>query len=209
MKIEKIGGCTLALGDARGFLDWSRQGFDAVVTDPPYGMSYRSGRRKEAHKKIRGDDGGELLSWACSLTPPHSAYVFCRWENIADIPRPKSVITWVKNNHTAGDLKHSHARKTELIAFYPGPGHWFPEGRPKDVVEFARETTKDHPTPKPVPLMTEVVGWTAGTVFDPFMGGGSTGVACALAGREFIGCEIDPDYFDLSARRIRSAYGLT
>ena len=47
---------------------------------------------------------------------------------------------------------------------------------------------------------------TAGTVLDPFMGSGTTGVACAKMGRKFIGIEIDPKYFDIACERIRKAY---
>lgn len=44
------------------------------------------------------------------------------------------------------------------------------------------------------------------TILDPFMGSGTTGVACAKAGRKFIGIELDPDYFDIARRRVREAY---
>ena len=53
--------------------------------------------------------------------------------------------------------------------------------------------------------MAQVVNWTAGCVVDPFMGSGSTGVACVKQGRKFIGIEIDPKYFDIACRRIEEA----
>ena len=65
---------------------------------------------------------------------------------------------------------------------------------------------RSHPTEKPVPLLRAVAEWTAGTVLDPYMGSGSTGVACAKLGRKFIGVEIDPDYFEIACERIRKAY---
>ena len=54
--------------------------------------------------------------------------------------------------------------------------------------------------------MLVIVRWTHGIVLDPFMGSGTTGVACAKMGRKFIGIEIDPDYFDIACRRIEKAY---
>jgi len=63
-----------------------------------------------------------------------------------------------------------------------------------------------HPTEKPVALMRQLVRKTAGTVCDPFMGSGTTGVACVKLGRRFIGIEIDPGYFDIACERIREAY---
>ena len=53
--------------------------------------------------------------------------------------------------------------------------------------------------------MEQFVGWTRGVVFDPFMGSGTTGVACVNLQREFIGIEIDPKYFDIACRRIEDA----
>jgi site-specific DNA-methyltransferase (adenine-specific) len=67
----------------------------------------------------------------------------------------------------------------------------------------------DHPCPKPVAWMRWIVeraSLPGETVFDPFMGSGTTGVACAKLGRKFIGIEIEPKYFDIACRRIEQAY---
>src|ERR1019366_7113408 len=96
-----------------------------VITDPPYGMSFQSNFRKEQHNKIANDTNTECLDWICRIAASHSKYIFCRWDNIKDVPVPKSVITWVKNNWSMGDLLHEHARQTETILFYPGPRHHF------------------------------------------------------------------------------------
>ncbi len=78
-----------------------------------------------------------------------------------------------------------------------------------DVLTFSPPSQRDHPTQKPVPLMSVLVELAAGpnaTVLDPFTGSGSTGVACALSARRFIGIEQDPRYFDIACRRIEAAY---
>lgn len=64
---------------------------------------------------------------------------------------------------------------------------------------------KAHKNEKPVPLMCRLIDFLApevGVVCDPFMGSGTTGVACVKTGRKFIGCEIDPGYFEIAKRRI-------
>lgn len=204
-RVEVIGDCTLYLGDAREIVPTLQEKIGAVVSDPPYGMSFVSNHRTEQHKKIANDDDATILEWTTGLQPEHSSYIFCRWDNIYDIPKPKSLVTWVKNNWSMGDLEHEHARQTEVAAFYPGPSHFFPKGRPQDVIRAPRTDNAFHPTEKPVQLMSAFVEWTSGTVLDPFMGSGSTGIACARLGRSFIGIEIDPDYFQTSVDRIRKA----
>lgn len=204
-RIEKIGDATLHLGDCREILPTLGQ-IDAVVTDPPFGMSFQSNYRTVSHRPIANDADTSLLRWACEIPTRHSSYVFCRWDNVAGIPKPKSLVTWVKNNWSMGDLEHEHARQTEVAAFYPGPEHDFPDGRPSDVIEAPRTGNQHHPTEKPVALMWRFVKWTSGTVLDPFMGSGSTGVACVQLGRPFIGVELDPDYFLVACERIAAEY---
>ena len=68
------------------------------------------------------------------------------------------------------------------------------------------EERNGHPTQKPVNVMTWVAEFTKGCVLDPFMGSGTTGVACAQLGRKFIGIEIEPKYFDIACERIDNAY---
>lgn len=205
MREEIIGDCRLILGDCRDVLPTLGK-VDAVVTDPPFGMAFQSNHRIEQHGKIANDETTDLLEWACGLTPRHSSYIFCRWDNLRDVPKPKSLITWVKNNWSMGDLEHEHGRQTESCLFYAGPDHFWPGKRPNDVIECARTGNNLHPTEKPLGLMEVVVGWTSGVVFDPFMGSGTTGHACVTKGRAFVGCEVHEPYFDIACRRIEEAY---
>lgn len=204
LRKEQIGRATLYLGDCRDVLPTLGK-VDAVVTDPPYGMLFQSNHRATKHEKIANDESNELLLWACEINPSHSSYVFCRWDNIAAVPKPKSLITWVKNNWSMGDLDHEHARQTEVALFYPGPDHEFPKGRPSDVIRAPRTGNEFHPTEKPVQLMRAFVEWTRGIILDPFMGSGTTGVAAVQMGREFIGIELNPDYFEIACKRIEDA----
>jgi DNA modification methylase len=86
-------------------------------------------------------------------------------------------------------------------------GHW-----PRTVYELSRTNPRlrsektGHPNQKPAELMTWLIGkLPAQTILDPFMGSGTTGVACVQTGRNFIGCEIDPAYFAIARKRINDA----
>lgn len=195
------------LGDCRDIVA-EIGAIESIVTDPPYCMEFRSNYRAVRPKfhAIANDKTDDMLQWACGIEATHSKYIFCRWDNLRDVPKPKSCITWVKNNWSMGDLEREHARQTEIALFYPGPAHYFPSGRPSDVISSPRTGNEWHPTEKPVHLMWHVVKWTAGTVLDPFAGSGTTGVACIKHGRPFIGIEIDEGYFDAACRRLEAAY---
>lgn len=207
MKIRKevIGDAILYLGDCRDILP-TLDGVDAVVTDPPYGMAFVSNHRATKYASILGDNDPELMTWICDQRFPHSSYIFCRWEALRYVRQPQSMITWVKNNWSMGDLEHEHARQTEACLFYRGEQHYFPKYRPPDWVAAPRTGNDHHPTEKPAALMRAVVEWTAGIISDPFMGSGTTGVACARLSRKFIGIEIHESYFDIACRRIEEAY---
>ena len=202
---EVIGDATLYLGDCLEILPTLPK-VDSIVCDPPYGMGFQSNHRNLRHMGICGDADNSSLLWACNLQPEHSLYAFCRWDNLREVPAPKSCITWVKNNWSMGDLQHEHARQTECILFYAGKAHKWPRQRPTDAILAPRTGNEDHPTQKPVYLMEAIVGWTAGTVADPFMGSGTTGVSCANLGRKFIGIEIEEKYFNVACERIDNAY---
>lgn len=202
---ERIGDCRLIQGDCLEVMPGLGP-VDAVVTDPPYGMAFHSNHRRHRHAKIANDLGIEHLLWACELEAAHSKYIWMRWDNLRQVPPPRSLVTWVKNNHSMGDLSGEHGRKTEVCAFYRGPEHYFPGLRPVDVLEAPRTRNAHHPTEKPVSLMREVLKWTVGTILDPFMGSGTTLVACAKMGRAGIGIELDPDYFDIACKRVEDAY---
>jgi DNA modification methylase len=203
-----IGDATLYCGDCMDILPTLGK-VDAVITDPPYGMAFQSNFRNEKHMKIANDESADLacavLDWALE-NAQHSVYAFGRWDNVKDYPQPKSLVTWVKNNWSMGDLQHEHARQTEVAFFYAGPAHRFPSGRPTDVISHARTANDYHPTEKPVGLMAQFIKWTDGLVLDPFMGSGTTGVAAAQLGRKFIGIEREPKYFDIACKRIEQAY---
>jgi len=77
----------------------------------------------------------------------------------------------------------------------------------RDTSLMGETMNRNHPTEKPVSLMKWCLGKCSGeTILDPFMGSGTTGVACAKMGRKFIGIELDLKYFDIACKRIQKAY---
>ena len=96
------------------------------------------------------------------------------------------------------------------------PGAYFNDPDPcrtnvfvADSYRYGQPGKVDHPTQKPLGLIKRLVGAMVpqhGTALDPFMGSGTTGVACAQLDRKFIGIEIEPKYFDIACERIQTAY---
>ncbi len=176
---------------------------DLVVTDPPYGMEFQSSYRIVKHDKIEGDNRLpiELIRFAISIAT-RAAYIFCRWDNLPDFPPPKSVLAWIKNNWSMGDLKHEHGRQWEACCFYANEDHEFIKRIP-DVIYSPRTGNDLHPTQKPVGVIGQIIGCNVGDmVLDPFMGSGTTLRAAKDLGRKAIGIEIEEKYCEIAASRL-------
>jgi len=199
------GGIVLLHGDCLEMLPhFEPDSIDLVLTDPPYGMSFQSNRRLEKHDKIHNDDSLpiELINMAIDKASK-AAFMFCRWDNIADMPKPKSVIAWVKNNWSMGDLKHEYGRQWEACLFYAKDGHEF-TSRPVDVIHCPRTGNNLHPTEKPTELIKELLKHNKGNlILDPFLGSGTTAVAAKQLGRKCIGIELEQKYLDIAVDRLR------
>lgn len=120
------------------------------------------------------------------------------------------MIVWDKLQHGTGDLQNSYGPQHELIGFFVKGRRGFSSKRPVDVIRCAKIQPENllHSCQKPEDLVEKLLlASTEKTqnVLDPFMGSGTTGVACANLGRKFIGIEIEPKYFDIACRRIELA----
>jgi site-specific DNA-methyltransferase (adenine-specific) len=192
---------TIYHGDSREIVPTLGR-FDLLITDPPYGMRFVSNHRTVRHDAIAGDDSlpvGDIVSFI--ERADRAAYVFCRWDNLGQLPKPKSVLVWVKNNWSMGDLKHEHGRQWEAICFYPLAGHEFVRRIP-DVIASRRTGNGLHPTEKPVDLIAAIIGANVGqTILDPFFGSGTTGRAAKDLGRKCVGVELDERYCEIAAKR--------
>tara|TARA_R100000808_G_C2093901_1_gene113275 strand:- start:61 stop:732 length:672 start_codon:yes stop_codon:yes gene_type:complete len=201
-------GFTIYHGDCREILPYLTN-IDIVLTDPPYGMNYEQNfslyKKSEA---IVGDSSYPIdVLKACIGIASKAVLTFCRWDNLADMPKPKSLIAWVKREGTIGDLFHEYGRAWEAIAFYANAEHRFTT-RPFDVIQNATSSslTRLHPTEKPVALLEKLLIPNDGDVIlDPFMGSGGTLRAAKNLGRQAIGIEVVEKYCEIAANRLRQA----
>jgi site-specific DNA-methyltransferase (adenine-specific) len=178
---------------------------DLLITDPPYGMLFQSSWTIETRRKkrIHCDDAFPLWIFD-KIKPRIASFVFCRWDNLAEIPKPRSFVIWDKGAHSMGDLQHEFGRQYEGVAFYPGPDHKFLK-RPVDIIRTNKIAPANlmHPAEKPIAVIAPLITSHPGqVVLDPFMGVGSVLMAAKRAGRRSIGIEIDEQYCSLAAERL-------
>ena len=174
-----------------------------VVTDPPYGLE----RFKRSFGTTRFKHGVDIakngIVWDIKPSVELFEHIFrighnqIIWgSNNFNLPTSEYFFVWDKmqtvDNFASAELAYTNIKMPAKVFRYSIHQH--------------NHTEKYHPTQKPVALMEWCLNFTQGTVLDPFMGSGTTGVACVNLGRKFIGVEIDEDYFNIACRRIYEAY---
>lgn len=200
-RIERIGDATLYLGDCRDILPTLGQ-VDAVVTDPPYGIAAKwKGGLGHGWKTAREQSAirNEWDAAAPSRETLERLLAISREQviwggNYFDLPASRCWLVWSKpeRGFSLAEAELAWTNRDNVVRVFDGP---------------RSEPDRQHPTQKTLGVMTWSISWTTGRIIlDPFMGSGTTGVACVNLGRKFIGIEIDPDYFDIACRRIEEAY---
>lgn len=199
-RIEVIGNATLYLGDCREILPTLGK-VDAVITDPPYGIGESGGK---ARTRGRKEVNHERLEWD-NETPPQEVFDWILWNSKdqaifganyftdRNLPPRMGWVYWDKcmgGDFSDGELIFTSRQKALKAIRIP-----------------QNSVDREHPTQKPVAIVEAVVGLfpEARSILDPFMGSGTTGVACMNLGRSFIGIEREPKYFDIACRRIDDA----
>lgn len=201
MRVEHIGRAKLYLGDCRDILPTLGK-VDAVVTDPPYGIGASAGVGKYGRIKVAED-----LAWddeAPDLTPVLALDVpTIIWGgNYFALPPSRCFLVWDKG---AGFRNRDFAECEQAWCSVDGNARVLS----RDPLANRDYASKVHPTQKPVAVMAwslEHLGVT-GTVVDPYMGAGTTGVAALKKGLSFIGIEREQKYFDEACRRLRETNG--
>lgn len=212
MRVEQIGDCTLYLGDCLEVLPTLAQ-VDAVFADPPYNVGLKYATYDD--RKEKDDYRNWCAAWfsECKRLSRSSVVItpgmvsVPMW--IADIERTHYLIAWTKQNNCSRNYigKTSGFQTWEPILVF-GKAQQCILRDSVDVPISRQKDTGSHPCPKPLKLLRWIVeAFTRpdDTVLDPFMGSGTTGVACVQTGRKFIGIEIDPTYFDIACKRIADA----
>jgi site-specific DNA-methyltransferase (adenine-specific) len=187
VRAETIGNATLYLGDCREILPAVPK-VDAVVTDPPY-PGYDYGWPIPPLESLGLEYCRGFYFWP-AMTPFPMAYTAMHiWSkanvNIGDRERYE-VIYEVNGNKGCGVYRAS-AVNCKMNATLNGDKFY------------------GHPTQKPIRLLNRIVRQVKGIVLDPFMGTGTTGVACINVGRPFIGIELDPKFYEIALERITAA----
>lgn len=205
-RIETIGRATLYLGDCRDILPTLGK-VDAVVTDPPYGIGIDGQKRSISANPKHNRKEHEFLGW--DTERPHQE-IFdlmfgCSKDQIiwggnyfvGNLPPKKGWLVWDKGQHglTMSDAELAFTSSDKPLRV-----------KVMNRAELQRDETQ-HPTQKPVKLMKWCLDFLpdAMSILDPFMGRGTTGVASVQMGRDFIGIEREPKYFDIACKRIEDA----
>jgi site-specific DNA-methyltransferase (adenine-specific)/modification methylase len=209
---EIIGDATLYLGDCLEVMPGLEK-VDCVVTDPPYGISlntnnarFSGGYSGSIAKRGRGvgTGGGEpIMNDHKNFDPSPflsigERQIFWGFNHFANKLPSGACLVWIKRNDKAFGSFLSDA---EIAWFSHGHGvYCF-----RDLTNNSIAKHRVHPTQKPIKLMAWCLSKTKGKVLDPFMGSGTTGVACMELDRKFIGIELDEKYFDIACKRIDMA----
>jgi len=217
MRKKVIGNCTLYYGDCRKILPALGK-FDAIVSDPPYGMKLNTDF-SGMNSKFKGSKGGNnydlIIGDDTLFNPSHLLNAADQFAllgadyYISQLPSGGSLSVWDKRLTESADKMFGSCYET--IWFYPS--------RKKDIIRhkwagfFGTEKEdikrRVHPAQKPYQLIKKVILCLRNSplvICDPYMGSGSTGVACLELGRQFIGIEIDKKYFDIACKRIAEAH---
>lgn len=229
-RVEVIGDAELHLGDCLEILP-TIEGISHLCSDPPYESELHN-----AMGRIKRNDGREMIddlgfdsvnaqrsSIAQAVVKASSGWVILftlaegvrAWRDDLQAAGAKwdTTLAWVKPDASPRFNGQGAARGFECaITCWAGKGYrsWNGGGK-RGIYTHCVNTNRqgEHPTEKPVPLMMELVSdytMPGQIICDPFLGSGTTGVACIQLGRKFIGVEQNERWFDLSCRRLEKAY---
>ncbi|QCG93929.1 site-specific DNA-methyltransferase [Azospirillum sp. TSA2s] len=235
MERVEIGDAVLFCGDAAEALETMGPGsFDIVITDPPYSSgARRDAERQVRGAMLRSMEDADWFShdamttWGFNwfirstftairshLAPGSHAYVFIDWRQTPNVYgmleacgfRVNNCLVWDKGHFGMGAYwrnQHEHI----VFASVGTASEMLDKGMGTVLTHpIVSASSRVHPTEKPVGLVQAIIEAVPGkTVFDPFMGSGSHGVAAVRAGRRFVGVEINPQHFATACKRIEAA----
>jgi len=200
---------------------------DLVLTDPPYGVSY-VGKTKDA-LTIQNDDLGEpaLIDlvrgafdaaaansrpgayWYATVPPGPLHLVFADdWKRRGVL---RQILVWMKDSMVLGHSEYHYQHEPILFGWVPGERYKNPDRTRTSVLQYARpKASVEHPTMKPVELWGQMVrdgSRQNDRVLDPFLGSGTTLIACEQLGRRCFGLELSPAYVAVILQRWRDMTG--
>lgn len=235
--IYKIGEHIIACGDSTDTAFVAKiigtRKIRAIVTDPPYGVAYVENKKGFVNlvkdtkaivgDHLQSDDEYRMFTkkWLSCITPHLETYNTCYIFN-CDLMYPalrlgmkdagfyySQMIIWLKNQPVMG--RKDYLAMFELIAYGWYGKHKMEHGSGKNVIMHPRpQVSKLHPTQKPVGLLRKIIPNATKLheyVYDPFLGSGSTTVACEHLKRRCIGIEMDPEYVRTAITRVEKLTG--
>jgi site-specific DNA-methyltransferase (adenine-specific) len=209
-----------------------------ILTDIPYNISKKNGFGGYDKKNNRNRTGIDFGEWdkgfdetgLSNLIPlvknGGSILIFCSFEQIGTIIEVfsdlelKDKIIWEKTNPFVRNRDRRYISNIEICLWFVKPGDkWvfnrYDETYEGCVLRYPSESgggyTRYHPTQKNLKLIEYILAIHSNendTILDPFMGSGTTGVACVNSNRNFIGIEINEEYYNISKSRIEKSYGV-
>lgn len=190
---------------------------DMVITDPPYGVNYMGGHFNPNREKIQNDDVdmyANAIPLILKITPgpcycffadskAYNIYSALNKEN-ADI---HALLIWNKTNATYAAMNAQYKQRHESILYFKRKGghtKWIGKSTESTILNFNRPAAnKLHPTQKPVDLLCHLISnHDVNSVLDPFLGSGSTAMACERMKLRWIGIELNEEYCEIAAKRI-------
>jgi site-specific DNA-methyltransferase (adenine-specific) len=223
-EIVRIGDATLYHADCRDVLP-TLANIDVVITDPPYGARTHAGARTGGSGRADPTSGKLALIDFDSL--PDEVFLplcvqlvgisrrwvvmSCEWRHAAQLEESEILVrlgVWIKRNGAPQFTGDRPGVGWEAISCLHRPGRKRWNGGGHHAVWDVPKVDGFHPTGKPIALLAKWVEQftdVGETVLDPFMGSGTTGVACIQSGRAFTGIERERKYFDVACERISRA----
>ena len=178
--------------------------FDLVLTDPPYGLGDKLS--KGGNKKVKFHQDYNKSNWIDEVPSDEVFKEIFRisknqiiWGgNYFNLPPTRGILCWDKNIGTPHNFSHF-----ELA--------WTSFDRPAMKYQLTNDKNKQHPTMKPLKLIEFCIDYSRiekhHKVFDPFMGSGTTAIACKSLGLEWCGCELEEDYVTIANKRLEAVQG--
>ena len=203
---------------------------DAIITDPPYNISRKNNFKTMGRAGIdfgEWDKNFDLFSWIDKgkemLSKNGSMIIFNDWMNIGKIAKYaenkglviKDMLRWEKTNPMPRNRDRRYISDCEVAVWLTNKNAKWVFNRQNNKYQRPKFTGSltslsertGHPTQKPIYLIEEILKIHTDEndiVLDPFMGSGTTGVACKNLNRNFIGIELDKKYFEIAKQRIES-----
>jgi len=214
---DEAHGLEIYHGDCLEVMPQFEREFEVVFTDPPYGIEYNGGTGNKKKREPLAGDARDVYGEFLPLLPvgrDAAAYIWFTDKKVRVVYAAaedngwtvRALIIWNKMQAHYGAFMAQYMQKHEpCLYLVRGTPPWYGPTNEVTVWDVKQPTRSDHPTQKPIALAVRAVQNSSAegdAVLDPFLGSGTTLVACYRLGRRGVGIEISEEYCELSAKRL-------